>query len=122
MDPDGPFKVIEKPYSMNPLENLQVQTPALLFMPGKDTAGETTAQNPVKQMVTRRVHVFILGPVDQIQTLSNLVRPLLIQYRPFGNKSYTLLELEEGAPTDIKGVMWYVETYRTKYQLSTLGA
>lgn len=117
--PAGSFKTVAKAYSMTPLENLQVQTPALLFMPGKDEGGEPTAWNPVRQTVVRRIHAFVLGDVDEIHDLCNELRPVMLGYRPYSDKTYTRLELETGEPTDIKGVMWYVDTYMTRYQLTT---
>lgn len=119
LDPAGSFKTIGKAYSMRPLEDLQTETPALLFMPGKDEGGEPTSWNPVRQVVTRRVHVFVLGEVDQIHDLCNEVRPVLLGFRPYEDRAYTRLEFEKGEPHDINGVMWYVETYVTRYQLTT---
>lgn len=119
LDPAGSFKTVAKAYSMTPLENLQAETPALLFMPGKDDGGEPVAWNPVRQMVTRRVHVFVLGDVDQIPTLCNEARQVLLNFRPYADKTYTRLALEKGEPHGIDGVMWYVDTYFTNYQLTT---
>jgi hypothetical protein len=116
--PGGSFKYVGKAYSMQALEDLQGEVPALLFIPGEDSGAESTGSNPVRQMVVRRVQAWIVADAGSIMTLSNEVRPVLLGYRPFSNRSYSRLEFESGKPFDIKGVMWYVETYRTQHQLA----
>lgn len=109
------FETIEHAWTMQPLDDLPNNTPALLVFPGNEASKPGTAQTCVIQETIKEINIFMVCPVADLETLKDELNSVILGWQ------YTIrhepLEHFKGMPQDIKGNhIWYLETFSTVYQ------
>lgn len=107
------FKTVGAAMDVNPIKDLEYETPAIFFFAGGDRGGRAITHNPVNQEIVRNVCAWIVGPVEDMSDLVDALRPLVITYK--AGPDFPRLTLQEGKPFDIHGDMWWLETYKTEF-------
>jgi len=107
------FKTVKAAEDLEPTADTAHEYPAVFFFPGKDSGGRAISHNPVNQEITRLVNCYVVGPVEDMQDLVDALRPVILTYKH--SPQHSRLTLAEGNPWEIKGDMWWVETYQTSY-------
>ena len=109
----GSFVTVELAQSMEPIDDLQAETPAAYFYLGGESASQSDADGAIVQEVTRTVNVFVVGKHEAMMTLRAELRQLILNYQP--DVYHTPLEFVGGDSASIKGEwQWWQDTYTTR--------
>lgn len=109
----GSFVTVALAQSMEPIDDLQAETPAAYFYLGGEAASQSDTDGAIVQEVTRTVNVFVVGLHENMMTLRAEIRQLILNYQP--DAYHTPMEFVGGDSASIKGEwQWWQDTYTTR--------
>lgn len=106
------FVTIDHALSMEPIDNLEVGTPALFLFEGEGKGLDSDGDSCVEQVEVRSVIAFIVCPWVDLETLRDQEKNVIrgYQFKP----AQTPLKLASSQTVSIKGeYIWRKDTYTT---------